>query len=88
MDSGALFDFRSRVLFGGGGGGFLGGGGYTITLTDENTKSGEIKYSYCHCDPNLLVSKGDYVLKRTSNRLCWPKICLWSKRKYLSRLRR
>ena len=26
--------------------GFLGGGGYTITLTDNNTENGEIKYSY------------------------------------------
>ena len=43
--------------------GFLGGGGYTITLTDENKDKGEIKYSYCHCDPELLVTKGDYVLK-------------------------
>ena len=43
--------------------GFLGGGGYTITLTDENTDNGEIKYSYCHCDPLFLVSIGDYVLK-------------------------
>ena len=43
--------------------GFLGGGGYTITLTDENTSIGEIKYSYCHCDPNFIVSEGDYVCK-------------------------
>ena len=42
--------------------GFLGGGGYTITLTDENTENGEIKYSYCHCDPNFIVSIGDYVV--------------------------
>ena len=43
--------------------GFLGGGGYTITLTDENELNGEIKYSYCHCDPDFLVSIGDYILK-------------------------
>ena len=43
--------------------GFLGGGGYTITLTDENTANGEIKYSYCHSDPNFLVSEGEKVLK-------------------------
>ena len=38
-------------------------GGYTITLTDENTLNGEIKYTYCHCNPNFIVSKGDYVYK-------------------------
>lgn len=43
--------------------GFLGGGGYTITLTDEKSDNGEIKYSYCHCDPNFIVKKGDYVYK-------------------------
>ena len=43
--------------------GFLGGGGYTITLTDENTDNGEIRYSYCHCDPNYIVSEGDYIYK-------------------------
>ena len=68
--------------------GFLGGGGYTITLTDENKDNGERKYSYCHCDPSFLVSVGDYVLKRTSYRSCRTKVCLWCKRKYLSRLRR
>ena len=43
--------------------GFLGGGGYTITLTDENTLNGEIKYTYCHCSPDFLVQEGDFVLK-------------------------
>ena len=43
--------------------GFLGGGGYTITLTDENKINGEIKYSYCHCNPNFIVSIGDKVYK-------------------------
>ena len=43
--------------------GFLGGGGYTITLTDENHSIGEIKYSYCHCNPNFIVSVGDIVYK-------------------------
>lgn len=43
--------------------GFLGGGGYTITLTDSNHRSGEIKYSYCHVDPNFLVNVGDEVSK-------------------------
>lgn len=36
--------------------GFLGGGGYTITLTIDN-----LKVSYCHCNPNFIVSKGDIV---------------------------
>lgn len=43
--------------------GFLGGGGYTVTLTDENEENGEIKYSYCHSDPNIIVSVGQKVLK-------------------------
>lgn len=43
--------------------GFLGGGGYTITLTDNNTENGEIKYSYCHCNPNFIVSCGDKIAK-------------------------
>ena len=43
--------------------GFLGGGGYTITITDSNTENGEIKYSYCHCNPNFIVSVGDKVVK-------------------------
>ena len=42
--------------------GFLGGGGYTITLTDGNTEK-EIKYTYCHCDPNFMVNVGDRVVK-------------------------
>lgn len=43
--------------------GFLGGGGYTITLTDDHSEKGEIKYSYCHCDPNFIVSIGDRIVK-------------------------
>lgn len=43
--------------------GFFGGGGYTITLTDSNYENGEIKYSYCHCNPNFIVSVGDTVVK-------------------------
>lgn len=43
--------------------GFLGGGGYTVTLTDDNTENGIIKYSYCHSDPNLIVSVGQKVVK-------------------------
>ena len=38
---------------------FLGGGGYTITLTDSNG----VKYSYCHSEPNFIVSVGDNVKK-------------------------
>lgn len=38
---------------------FLGGGGYTITLTDSQG----VKYSYCHSDPNFIVSVGDKVKK-------------------------
>lgn len=43
--------------------GFLGGGGYTVTLTDGNQENGVIKYSYCHSDPNLIVSVGQKVVK-------------------------
>ena len=43
--------------------GFLGGGGFTITLTDFNKSNGEIKYSYCHSNPNFMVKVGDYVTK-------------------------
>jgi len=35
---------------------FLGAGGYTITLSFDN-----YKISYCHCDPNFIVSVGDVV---------------------------
>lgn len=35
---------------------FLGAGGYTITLSFDN-----FKVSYCHCDPNYIVSVGDRV---------------------------
>ena len=35
---------------------FLGAGGYTITLSFDN-----LKISYCHCDPNFIVSVGDKV---------------------------
>ena len=43
--------------------GFLGGGGFTITLTDENKSNGEIKYSYCHCNPNFIVNVGDKIIQ-------------------------
>ena len=43
--------------------GFLGGGGFTITLTDDNSENGKIQYSYCHCNPNFIVSVGDKVVK-------------------------
>ena len=35
---------------------FLGAGGYTITLSFNN-----FKITYCHVDPNFIVSKGDFV---------------------------
>lgn len=35
---------------------FLGAGGYTITLSFDN-----YKVSYCHCDPNFIVSIGDEI---------------------------
>lgn len=41
--------------------GFLGGGGYTITLTDSNNP--EIKYSYCHCNPNFIVELNQIIQK-------------------------
>ncbi len=46
---------------------FLGGGGYTITLTDSDG----IKYSYCHCNPNFIVSVGEKVSKGDIIRKCW-----------------
>lgn len=42
---------------------FFGGGGYTITLTDNNSENGKVQYSYCHCNPNFIVSVGDKVVK-------------------------
>ena len=35
---------------------FLGAGGYTITLSFDN-----YRVSYCHCDPNFIVSVGDKI---------------------------
>ena len=35
---------------------FLGSGGYTITLSFDN-----FKVTYCHVDPNYIVSEGDFV---------------------------
>ena len=35
---------------------FLGAGGYTITLS-----FGNYKVSYCHCDPNFIVTVGDTI---------------------------
>lgn len=55
---------------------FLGAGGYTITLSFEN-----FKVSYCHCDPNFIVSVGDKIKQGQVIRLCWFKKCLWRKRK-------
>ena len=38
---------------------FLGAGGYTITLSFD-----DFKVSYCHCDPNWIVSVGDEIKHR------------------------
>ena len=46
--------------------GFSGAGGYTVTVKHENFTA-----SYCHVSPNLLVSVGEYVLKRNHNCKCW-----------------
>lgn len=55
---------------------FLGGGGYTITLT-----VGNLKISYCHCNPNFIVHVGEKVKQGQIIRKSWPKICIWSTRK-------
>lgn len=59
---------------------FLGAGGYTITLSFDN-----FKVSYCHCDPNFIVSVGDKVKQGQVIRYCWPEICLWCTWKSISR---
>lgn len=46
--------------------GFSGAGGYTISV-----KSGNFTASYCHVNPNFLVSVGEYVLRRLSNCESW-----------------
>lgn len=46
--------------------GFSGAGGFTVTVKSENFTA-----SYCHVSPNLLVSVGEYVLKRNRNCKCW-----------------
>lgn len=51
---------------------FLGGGGYTITLAVNES----LKVSYCHCDPNFIVTVGDKVKQGQVIRSCWTKICL------------
>ena len=45
---------------------FLGGGGYTITLT-----IGNLKVSYCHCNPNFIVHVGDKVKQGQIIRTSW-----------------
>ena len=47
---------------------FLGAGGYTLTLSFEN-----YKVSYCHIDPNFLVSVGDFVKQGQVIALVGPK---------------
>lgn len=56
---------------------FLGGGGYTITLTDNKGT----KYSYCHCNPNFIVSVGDKVSKGDVIGYVGPKYVYGVKRK-------
>lgn len=51
---------------------FLGGGGYTITLS-----TGNLKITYCHVNPNYIVSVGDIVKQGQVIRKSWSKICLW-----------
>ena len=63
--------------------GFLGGGGYTITLTDFNNKNGEIKYSYCHCNPNFIVHVGENVTQGQIIGKVGPKYVENAPRKYL-----
>lgn len=43
--------------------GFLGGGGFTITLSCNYPNIGEVKYSYCHSNPNFIVRVGENVKK-------------------------
>ena len=47
---------------------FLGAGGYTLTLSFDN-----YKVSYCHIDPNFLVSVGDFVKQGQVIALVGPK---------------
>ena len=47
---------------------FLGAGGYTLTLSFDN-----YKISYCHIDPNFLVSVGDFVKQGQILALVGPK---------------
>lgn len=55
---------------------FLGAGGYTITLSFSN-----FKVSYCHVDPNFIVSTGNFVKQGQVIRICWSKKCIWRTRK-------
>lgn len=48
---------------------FLGAGGYTITLS-----FGNFKVSYCHCDPNWMVSVGDKIKQGQVIGVVGPKI--------------
>ena len=32
-------------------------------MTDADNSNGEIKYSYCHCNPDFIVSVGDSIVK-------------------------
>ena len=52
--------------------GFNGSGGYSISL-----KSNNLEFIYHHVSPEYIISKGDYVLARSNNWICWTQKCLW-----------
>ena len=51
--------------------GFKGSGGYTITF-----KNDIYTISYCHVNPNFIVSVGDIINSGDVIRTSWSKICL------------
>ncbi len=55
--------------------GWGGAGGYTITIESSDKV---YKFSYCHSDPNFIVTKGQKVQKGEVIRKSWTKICNWS----------
>lgn len=55
---------------------FLGAGGYTITLSFAN-----YKISYCHSDPNWMVSVGDKIRQGQVIRTSWTQKRIWGKGK-------
>ena len=57
---------------------FLGAGGYTITLSFDN-----FKVSYCHVDPNFMVSVGDIIKQGQIIGLVGPKNVYGVPRQYI-----